>query len=73
MSAFGNEGSFCLDTGSLQHLKELLTLTAGHHVVFLTMEDDDGWRLGINIGGGTQAEVLVWLRRELGVQQYVLR
>ena len=72
VSAFGNKGSLRLDTGSLQYLKELLALTAGDYVVFLTMEDDDGWRLGINIGGGTQAEVLVGFLREFGVQQHVL-
>ena len=68
-----HEGSLGLHTGSLQRLEELLTLTAGHHIVLLAVEDDH-WRVVlIHIGRGTQTQVLIRLLGQLRVEQHVLR
>ena len=67
VTALGNEGCLGLDTGCLQDLIELPALTAGNDVVLLTMEDDDGRGVGIHVGRGAEAAVLVGLLREFGV------
>ena len=73
MAALRHEGCLCLHASSLQRLVELLTLTAGYHIILLTMEDDDGWAILVDITGSTQTEILVGLLGQLRTQQHILR
>ena len=61
MTALGNKGCLCGDTGSLQQFIELLALTAGYYVIFFAMEDDNGRILRVDIIGGTETPVFVGL------------
>ena len=65
MTALWHKGCLCLHASSLQCLVELLTLTAGYHIILLTMEDDDGRAILIDIAGSTQTEILVGLLGQL--------
>ena len=66
-------GSLRLDASSLEHFEELLTLAAGHYIVLLTVENDDGRVVLVHIGGGAQTKVFVGLGGKFGIEQHVLR
>ena len=73
MTSLCREGGLCLHTSSFQRLIESLTLTVGHHIILLTVEDDNGGIVGVDIVAGTQTDVLVWFLVEFRSQQHVLR
>ena len=73
MTSLRHEGGLGLHTGSLQDLKELLALTARHHIVLLTMEDDDRGIVLVDVCGSTQTHILFGLIGKFGIEQHVFR
>ena len=72
MAAFGHESGLGLHPGGHQRAVEIFALAAGHDVVLLAVEDDDGRTVLRHVCGCAEAAVLVGLAAELGVQQHVL-
>ena len=61
------------DTSSLQKLIEFLTLTNRNDIILLTMEDDNGRVVLVNILNGAEAAVFVGFLIDFGLQQHILR
>ena len=57
VATLGHKRGLCLNTGGLQLFEEHLTLAARHHIVFLTVEDDE-WRIVlIYVSGRTETKI----------------
>ena len=71
MIALSREGRHSLDTCSLEQFKELLPLTIRNHTIFVTMENDDGRVLGIDILCSTETQVLIGFIWKFRPEQYI--